>query len=121
MINASNAAGREILACSLVIPIFNEEAVLPRLIQRIVVLLDTLDASAEAIFGAALWCPSSIMSPLGAGCSAVFRLRSINVPVDGGRSLGFARLSMAPLPVAHSTTAFHHHRRRADRQPDGDV
>ena len=35
---------------SLVIPIFNEEAVLPLLIRRIKALLDQLDASSEAIF-----------------------------------------------------------------------
>jgi glycosyltransferase involved in cell wall biosynthesis len=50
VINASNAAGREAPVYSLVIPIFNEEAVLPLLIRRIAMLLDALDARAEAIF-----------------------------------------------------------------------
>lgn len=50
MINASKAAGQEHPVYSLVIPIFNEEAVLPLLIRRIGALLDTLDARAEAIF-----------------------------------------------------------------------
>ncbi|SFN57353.1 dolichol-phosphate mannosyltransferase [Mesorhizobium sp. NFR06] len=50
MINASNAAGREAPVYSLVVPIFNEEAVLPLLVRRISALLDKLDASAEAIF-----------------------------------------------------------------------
>ncbi|MBZ9807195.1 hypothetical protein LB542_22620 [Mesorhizobium sp. BR1-1-9] len=36
MINASTTAGREALVYSLVIPIFNEEAVLPLLAPRIV-------------------------------------------------------------------------------------
>jgi len=50
VINASKAAGQEHPVYSLVIPIFNEEAVLPLLIRRIGALLDTLDARAEAIF-----------------------------------------------------------------------
>ncbi|TIW20914.1 MAG: glycosyltransferase family 2 protein [Mesorhizobium sp.] len=50
MINTSNAAGRKAPVYSLVVPIFNEEAVLPLLVRRIAALLDTLDASAEAIF-----------------------------------------------------------------------
>jgi len=50
VINASNAAGRKAPVYSLVIPIFNEEAVLPLLVRRIVALLDKLDGSAEAIF-----------------------------------------------------------------------
>ena len=50
MINASNAAAREAPVYSLVIPIFNEEAVLPLLVRRIGALLDALDARAEAIF-----------------------------------------------------------------------
>ena len=50
MFNANNAASRERAVYSLVIPIFNEEAVLPLLIRRIIMLLDTLDAHAEAIF-----------------------------------------------------------------------
>ncbi|WP_421915031.1 glycosyltransferase family 2 protein [Mesorhizobium sp.] len=50
MFNANNAASRERAVYSLVIPIFNEEAVLPLLIRRITMLLDTLDADAEAIF-----------------------------------------------------------------------
>lgn len=50
MIDASNAAGRKAPVYSLVIPIFNEEAVLPLLVRRITTLLGTLDASAEAIF-----------------------------------------------------------------------
>ena len=35
---------------SLVIPIFNEEAVLPLLIRRVKALLDQLDGTSEAIF-----------------------------------------------------------------------
>jgi dolichol-phosphate mannosyltransferase len=50
VIDASNAAGRKAPVYSLVIPIFNEEAVLPLLVRRITTLLGTLDASAEAIF-----------------------------------------------------------------------
>ncbi|CDX21190.1 Uncharacterized glycosyltransferase YkcC [Mesorhizobium sp. ORS 3324] len=50
MINAGNAEGRKAPVYSLVIPIFNEEAVLPLLVRRITALLDSLDASAEAIF-----------------------------------------------------------------------
>jgi len=51
VINASSAGVRGTQPrYSLVIPIFNEEAVLPLLIRRIVMLLDTLDAGAEAIF-----------------------------------------------------------------------
>jgi glycosyltransferase involved in cell wall biosynthesis len=48
--NANNAASRELTVYSLVIPIFNEEAVLPLLVRRIAMLLDVLDANAEAIF-----------------------------------------------------------------------
>lgn len=51
MINASSTGVRATQPrYSLVIPIFNEEAVLPLLIRRIVALLDALDAPAEAIF-----------------------------------------------------------------------
>ncbi|MDX8455898.1 glycosyltransferase family 2 protein [Mesorhizobium sp. VK9D] len=50
MIDASNAEGRGAPVYSLVIPIFNEESVLPLLVRRITALIDTLDASAEAIF-----------------------------------------------------------------------
>ncbi|WP_217576381.1 glycosyltransferase family 2 protein [Mesorhizobium sp. GbtcB19] len=50
MVNASNAAGSKAPVYSLVIPIFNEEAVLPLLVRRITALLDKLDAGAEAIF-----------------------------------------------------------------------
>ncbi|WP_246688512.1 MULTISPECIES: glycosyltransferase family 2 protein [unclassified Mesorhizobium] len=50
MINASNTAGRRAPVYSLVIPIFNEEAVLPLLVRRITALLDKFDAGAEAIF-----------------------------------------------------------------------
>ncbi|WP_292233752.1 glycosyltransferase family 2 protein [Mesorhizobium sp.] len=50
MIDASNAAGRKAPVYSVVIPIFNEEAVLPLLVRRITALLDRLDGSAEAIF-----------------------------------------------------------------------
>ncbi|AZO10313.1 MULTISPECIES: glycosyltransferase family 2 protein [unclassified Mesorhizobium] len=50
MNKVSNAAGRRTPAYSLVIPIFNEEAVLPLLVRRITALLDRLDASGEAIF-----------------------------------------------------------------------
>lgn len=50
MIKASTAAGREAPVYSLVIPIFNEEAVLPLLIRRVAALLDALDARSEAIF-----------------------------------------------------------------------
>ncbi|TIP58736.1 MAG: glycosyltransferase, partial [Mesorhizobium sp.] len=48
--NAGNAESRKAPVYSLVIPIFNEEAVLPLLVRRVTSLLDTLDASAEAIF-----------------------------------------------------------------------
>ncbi|MBZ9703845.1 MULTISPECIES: hypothetical protein [unclassified Mesorhizobium] len=47
MINASTTAGREALVYSLVIPIFNEGAVLPLLVRRIATLLDALHARAE--------------------------------------------------------------------------
>ena len=50
MIKSSSAASLEAPVYSLVIPIFNEEAVLPLLVHRIKALLDKLDASAEAIF-----------------------------------------------------------------------
>ena len=50
MINAGNTESRKAPVYSLVIPIFNEEAVLPLLVRRVTSLLDTLDASAEAIF-----------------------------------------------------------------------
>ena len=50
MINAGNAESRKAPVYSLVIPIFNEEAVQPLLVPRVTSLLDTLDASAEAIF-----------------------------------------------------------------------
>ena len=50
MINAGNAVGRKAPVYSLVIPIFNEEAVLPLLVRRITALLDKLDDSTEAIF-----------------------------------------------------------------------
>ncbi|RAZ91583.1 glycosyltransferase [Mesorhizobium hawassense] len=50
MIKAGNAAGRQAPVYSLVIPIFNEEAVLPLLVRRITALLDKLDGRAEAIF-----------------------------------------------------------------------
>ncbi len=50
MINPSDAVGRQAPVYSLVIPIFNEEAVLPLLVRRIGMLLDKLDGRAEAIF-----------------------------------------------------------------------
>jgi dolichol-phosphate mannosyltransferase len=50
VINASDAVGRQATVYSLVIPIFNEEAVLPLLVRRIGMLLDALDGRAEAIF-----------------------------------------------------------------------
>jgi dolichol-phosphate mannosyltransferase len=50
VVNASDAVGRQAPVYSLVIPIFNEEAVLPLLVRRIGMLLDKLDGRAEAIF-----------------------------------------------------------------------
>lgn len=50
MISASSATSLKAPVYSLIIPIFNEEAVLPLLVHRIKALLDKLDASAEAIF-----------------------------------------------------------------------
>jgi dolichol-phosphate mannosyltransferase len=50
MTGQSAAAHERVLRYSLVIPVYNEEAMLPLLLHRIVKLLDQLDGSAEAIF-----------------------------------------------------------------------
>jgi glycosyltransferase involved in cell wall biosynthesis len=49
-VNSSPLPGSSRFSLSVVVPVYNEEAVLPELLRRLLAVLDTLDAAAEVVF-----------------------------------------------------------------------